>query len=279
MTLLPLLIAGPLALALAPPADANSSAAPPPTLTGAALRARAAAELEAALDAPLAAPLTIADGDLLTEVLRRLLPGQVVRPDSADFSPPRPGRGRWVGGRWVAEEWHGARWEEATVGRSLSLPAGPFPTRVAVTELLRRADGGPLTFHNDGGVLRVTTANPPADRPPPLAVRLYPVADLLAAVARAEGVSPRAAAARLIHVVKAGTGGESPPGAPPGALPMRVVGERPWNPTRRGVPGIALFNAHLVVRQTDAVHREIAALLDVLRASFLPPQADPEPTE
>ena len=260
MTAAPLLLACLLAPQDAPP----NAEAPAAGLAGEALRERAVAELEAALDAPLAEENGLQDlrpGDTLAEAVERLLPGHVVRPDTPRLDV------------------EGIDLRDITLDNPPVLPAGRFSVRAAFEEVLDAWPDIPLTFINDGGVLKITTQDYADERQ---LTRTYPVRDLL------EAAGPSAVARRPI-----------PPfirGSQPG-VPVRVDTESPPTPlevalaaegwltdvvqsTTGGIDhgggwyeidgeggSLEFFNGLLTVRQTEAVHRQIAVLLNDLRTA------------
>ncbi|QDT15528.1 hypothetical protein [Alienimonas californiensis] len=294
------MIAAPLLLAclLAPPAVPEEGE----PLAGLALERRAAAELEAALDAPLAAAVDIRPDTSVTNALSILLPDQTVLPDTP------------------ALDLEGIDLRDLPLPYGLRLPAGRFPVRTAVDEVLRQVNDVPLAFLNDGGILRVTTQDA-ADET--LFTRVYPVRDLLEAAGPSYAWEPPMTAPQgfgagqgaglgqfsLPPVANQVGAGAEPPAAtgesePPSPLDVALAAEQPlidliqtltggldqgggWEEIDGEGGSIETFNGVLTIRQTQAVHRQIETLLADLRVAFQQqpwtfptdlPQAEPPPT-
>ncbi|MFH5805123.1 hypothetical protein [Alienimonas sp. DA493] len=259
---------------LAPPAVPGENA----PLTGLALERRAAAELEAALDAPPAEAVDIRPETSLPDALSILLPDQTVLPDT-----PRL-------------DLEGVDLRDLSLADGLRLPAGRFPVRTAVEEALILVNDVPLTYLNDGGVLRITTQDY-ADET--LVTRVYPVRDLLAAAGAAYHWDP---VPTRIESAQGPTGGQFGPlpvvnrvdegsalaagtNGNASTLDAAVSAEQPlihliqtvtggidqgggWEEIDGEGGAMSFFNGVLTVRQTQAVHRQIETLLADLRAAF-----------
>ncbi|QDT15529.1 hypothetical protein [Alienimonas californiensis] len=258
-------------------------APPEPEAPAAGLRDRAVAELEAALDAPLAEENGLQDlrpGDTLAEAVENLLPGHVVRPDT-----PRL-------------DLEGIDLRDLPLENPPRLPAGRFSVRTAFEELLESVTDVPLTLINDGGILKITTQDYAEER---LLTRTYAVRDLL------EAAGPSAAARRLPNFndprLRPGGNCFGPPYDPvaeatdvadvwraddgnPPATPLEtaLIAEQPlidlifattgglregggWEEIDGEGGSLEFFNGLLTVRQTEPVHRQIAHLLADLRAA------------
>ena len=291
----PLLIAALLPTWQDPPA-ANAAVAPPAAdaaPAGDELVRRAEAELDAALDAPLGERFAAKPGDTLAAALDQLFDGAGIfwRPDAS------------------ALELEGLTLEDIALERPPAVPAGRFPVRRALELLLEPAEI-PLTYQNDGGVLRITTRTEAEET---LVLHVYDVRDILEAYA----VAARAAWVPTPPVVYGGGGGALGGGggglgggggafsvAPqlgggglgtggaaygpfshfqqrPTLAQAAVAGYGPlidlivastggsdrggeWE-QNGGFGSIEEFNGTLVVRQTHAVHRQLARLLGDLR--------------
>ena len=291
----PLLIACVLAPPDAPPNDGPPDDWP----TGAELERRAVAELDAALDAPLAEPFASRPGDTVAEIVAKILPDQIVRPDT-----PRL-------------DLEGLDLRDLPVAQAVEFPADRFPARVVFEEVLEAAGGVPLTIVNDGGVLKITTQDYADER---LVTRLYNVRDLLEAAGPACAATPPPphhyhgggfsggmggglgggqedgagrfslpAAANQIGSGQLGsarpTGPPAPADDPETPLEIALAAQQPLIDVIMSVTGgaeygggweeidgtggsIEVFNGVLTIRQTEAVHRQIAALLEELRTAF-----------
>ena len=294
MTAAPLL----LALLLAPPETA--AAEPPgPAFPDPHPAHRAAAELDAKLDAPLKTAFEARPGQTLLDALGSVLPDAILLPHVSQLDPI------------------GVGLRDLTVDRAFTFPAGRVTARQAYEELLDGfADEEPLALLNDGGVLKITTRDFADEH---LVTRLYPVRDLLEAagpsvIAGREAARPVPMRQHGGNVMGGGGGAFSlPPGAPANlaaalagqlggpsfppyeaatgdaeplsplatavaaAMPLIDVIHSVTGGTERGggwedIDGVGgtleVFNGVLVVRQTDAVHRQIEELLTHLRAAF-----------
>jgi len=271
MTAAPLL----LACLLAPP---DTAAGEPET--GLALQRQAVAQLEAALDAPLAEPFAVGPGDTLSDVVADLLPDHVVLTEGKDL------------------DWVGSELRELPVDAPVALPAGRFSTRTAFELTLDAIGHEPLTLRNAGGVLLIAdaysgdtlfetriypvrdllTAAGPAFRVPPI-----PYEDLVAAV-QAGGFNPSMGGRPLVDASAVqNPKGTTPPDDP--AVPLALAAQQPlvdlivastggqknrvgWkNQDGRGGT-IEAFDGVLTIRQNQANHRQIETLLADLRAAF-----------
>ncbi|NNJ28011.1 hypothetical protein [Alienimonas chondri] len=267
-------------------------------LTGIALERQAEAELEAALDAPLAKPLVFAPGATVASVVVELLPEQTVMPDS-----PRL-------------DLEGIDLRDLPLYGGVELPAGRFSVRRAIEELLDSVNEVPLTMINDGGILKITTQDYADER---LVTRVYPVRDLLEAAGPGYVDRPQF----QWHGGSMGGGGAAPQGGlggggfggggqfslapvanqfgaaqpqpqaapapakdgPPTPLEIAQAAEQPLIDLIQTVTGgidngggweeidgeggaMEYFDGVLSVRQTEAVHRQIATLLSDLRDAF-----------
>jgi hypothetical protein len=170
MSVAPLL----LACLLAPPPGEGDEA----PLTGEELTRRAVAELDAALDAPLAKPVRFRAGTTLVHALTMLLPENVVLVPRLDAEAID-----------LRDEMLKCR---------VDLPAGWLSVREACERLLDHVGAAPLTVLNDGGVAKIATREHAGTI---LVVRIYPVRDLLAA---AEGTAVREWEAELQNRWQAG---------------------------------------------------------------------------
>ena len=283
---------------LAPP-DAGPAGGPPDDQpTGAELERRAVAELDAALDAPLAEPFIARPGETLAEILPRILPDQIVRPDT-----PRL-------------DLEGLHLRDLPVEQAIEFPAGRFPARVVFQEAFDQVGDVPLTLINDGGILKITTRDYADER---LLTRVYNVRDLLEAAGPACAAPPWPTiyggsmggcfGGGVLGNGGLGSGQEDGAGhfslptvanqfgiaQPTGPLPpaeepdtpleIAVAAQQPLIDVIQYVTGgvdqgggweevdgiggtINVFNGVLTIRQTEAVHRQIAALLEELRTAF-----------